>query len=366
MIKKIVLTGGPGSGKTTVISSIKKHFEGTDFKILVVPETATELINGGIKCFGDNAVSVIDFQELVMTLQLEKEKIYEKAAQELGGNVLIIFDRGTVDNFAYINQTQTKELLKRFDNKINLVNLLERYDLVIDLVSREDFYTTENNQARSENVREALDLGITTLNSWIGHKKLKIVKPKDKIDEKINEVLNHINELLNMKQVKRQEKYLIDLKSSDLLPLLELNKKQSIEQYYLNSEVNKELRIRKTSFSGCVSYYLSEFTIEEDGKKIIERERIISEKEFNDLLQYRDDNYQPIKKNRYYICYDGTYMYLDIFNGDDNYGILEINVDENEFRNVPQYLSVIEKVSSNQRYQNKNIAYTSAKTRKLK
>ena len=93
-----------------------------------------------------------------------KEKIYEKAAQELGGNVLIIFDRGTVDNFAYINQTQTKELLKRFNNKINLVNLLERYDLVIDLVSREDFYTTENNQARSENVREALDLGITTLN----------------------------------------------------------------------------------------------------------------------------------------------------------------------------------------------------------
>ena len=59
-------------------------------------------------------------------------------------------------------------------------------------------------------------------------------------------------------------------------------------------------------------------------------------------------------------------MYLDIFNGDDNYGILEINVDENEFRNIPQYLSVIEKVSSNQRYQNKNIAYTSAKTRKLK
>ena len=51
MIKKVVLTGGPSSGKTTVLNSIVKEFNKHFVKVIVVPETATELITAGVRMF---------------------------------------------------------------------------------------------------------------------------------------------------------------------------------------------------------------------------------------------------------------------------------------------------------------------------
>ena len=80
MIKRIVLTGGPGSGKTTVLDKIKEVYAREGIKVLVVTETATELINGGIS-FLDETVSLLDFQELVLRLQLAKEEIVDRALE---------------------------------------------------------------------------------------------------------------------------------------------------------------------------------------------------------------------------------------------------------------------------------------------
>ena len=44
-ITRIVLTGGPAAGKTTLISRILKEFKQDDgWKVITIPETATELI----------------------------------------------------------------------------------------------------------------------------------------------------------------------------------------------------------------------------------------------------------------------------------------------------------------------------------
>ena len=46
-IVKIVLTGGPAAGKTTLISRVLKEFKQEDgWKVITIPETATELISG--------------------------------------------------------------------------------------------------------------------------------------------------------------------------------------------------------------------------------------------------------------------------------------------------------------------------------
>ena len=44
--KRIVLTGGPGGGKTTAIDLLRREFSK---QIVVVPESATMLFSGGIK-----------------------------------------------------------------------------------------------------------------------------------------------------------------------------------------------------------------------------------------------------------------------------------------------------------------------------
>lgn len=46
-IVRIVLTGGPCAGKTTAIASIKQDLTQLGMKVLVVPEAATQLMNGG-------------------------------------------------------------------------------------------------------------------------------------------------------------------------------------------------------------------------------------------------------------------------------------------------------------------------------
>ena len=98
-ITKIVITGGPCAGKSTAMSRIQEEFEQMNYTVLFVPETATELITGGVAPWtcGTNA----QYQTCQLKLQLEKEKIFEQAARTMKSDkILIVCDRGTLDNKA--------------------------------------------------------------------------------------------------------------------------------------------------------------------------------------------------------------------------------------------------------------------------
>ena len=47
-ITKIAVTGGPCAGKTTALSRIQRDFSHLGYTVLIVPETATLLISGGV------------------------------------------------------------------------------------------------------------------------------------------------------------------------------------------------------------------------------------------------------------------------------------------------------------------------------
>lgn len=364
MVKKIVLTGGPGSGKTSVLEHINKVYSGEGYKVVIVSETATELMNSGIT-FKDGTISLLDFQELVMRLQLAKEEVVDRMiVQSNNEKVIVIYDRGTTDNSTYINKDEFEEVLVRLNQVKSFADLMNKYDLVINLVGSKEFYTTENNKARSESASVALKLGDITLNSWLGHKNLKIVLPKEKIEEKINEVLNIINEILEEKQVKRQEKYVVDLNKTDMEFISNNGKVMQIVQTYLTSDSNIEKRIRKVMFNNSISYYFSVFKIMEDGTKIIISEKQIDKKVYESLLEFKDDNYQVIKKKRYYFSYQGEYFNLDVFDNSDT-AILEINIGCDNKVSIPNYVSVIEKVTNNHKYLNKNIASKFSKVLKV-
>lgn len=356
MVKRIVLTGGPGSGKTSVLEKIYQVYSSEGYKVIIVPETATELMNNGIT-FKDGSISLLDFQELVMRLQLAKEEVVDRAIELADTDkIIVVYDRGTIDNTAYIKKEEFEEILARLNNVKSFADLMNKYDLVINLVGREDFYTTENNKARSESASEALKLGDATLKCWLGHKKVKIVLPKETIEEKTSEVLNTINELLEEKQVKRQEKYSVDLSNSDLDKVRNIGKAMYIEQTYLSSDADVEKRVRKVSFNGCISYIFSVFKVMSDGTKVIVSEKQIDQKLYDSLLEFKDSKCESIRKIRYYFSYQGEYFNLDVFEDGEEIGILEINVGEDEKVVTPDFISVLEKVSNNELYFNRNIA----------
>lgn len=366
MVKRIVLTGGPGSGKTSVLEKINQVYSSEGYKVIIVPETATELMNNGIT-FKDGSISLVDFQELVMRLQLAKEEVVDRTIELMDSEkVIIVYDRGTIDNTAYINKEEFEEILTRLNHVKSFTDLMNKYDLVINLVGREDFYTTENNKARSESASDALKLGDATLKCWLGHKTVKIVMPKDTVSEKINEVLNIINESLNLRQVRKQVKYSVDLKKTDIETIRNNGKAMQIEQTYLTSDKGIEKRLRKVSFNDCVYYLFSVFKVLEDGSKIIVSEKQVDKKVYESLLEFKDKECEPIRKIRYYFAYNGEYFNLDIFEGMKDIGILEVTEREGITLEVPKYVSIMEVVSDNELYFNRNIAKKNTKRKEKK
>ena len=168
-INKIVLTGGPCAGKTTAMNWIQNFFQKQGYKVLFVPETATELITGGLTPW--ETKTNIDFQSVLFDLQLEKEKLFEEGAKKLPNDkILIVCDRGILDNKAYMTKRDFDYLLK--SKRLSEIKLRDSYDAVFHLVTAakgaKKYYNLDN-EARTETIEEASKLDDNLIASWTGH-----------------------------------------------------------------------------------------------------------------------------------------------------------------------------------------------------
>lgn len=199
----IVLTGGPCAGKTTTIAKVKEDLENLGYHVLLLNECATEVINGGIRPFGDNQVSVFDFQNEVLNLQLFKEKRYLDIIDKLpeDTNCIILSDRGIMDSKAYLGSELFTKLLDQ--NNLKEEYLGHQYDMIIHLVTvatnNQNKYNTSTNSARfEEDIDEVIDLDRRTNEVWQKHKNLKRVEATGTIEEKIEKVIDIIHDYLEI------------------------------------------------------------------------------------------------------------------------------------------------------------------------
>lgn len=178
-IYRVVLTGGPASGKTTLISRILKEFKQDDgWRVITIPETATELISGfGINPFGV-CMSMLKFQDFVIADQIHKEKLALEAAEVVPEEkVLIVYDRALLDNKAYISDEEFAETLMRVGGKSES-EVLAGYDAVIYLVTcakGAEFAYNLGNNARSESIEHAREIDDRTLRAWSAYPNLRII-----------------------------------------------------------------------------------------------------------------------------------------------------------------------------------------------
>ena len=203
LIAKIVLTGGPCAGKTTTISRIEEHLVKKGYHVLVLNECATETIKEGIRPFGDNAVSVYDFENEILNLQLFKEKRFKDFLKNYSDDVkiVILYDRGAVDVKAYLGEENYNRMLE--ENHLKNEDLIKEYDLVIHMITvaadLENRYSNNNNKARFEDSREAIDLDKRTSDAWKSHPNLKVVPVCEYLEDKIQIAINYVDELLKEK-----------------------------------------------------------------------------------------------------------------------------------------------------------------------
>ena len=196
-IRKIVITGGPCAGKSTALSWIQNAFSEKGYTVLFVPETATELITGGVAPWTCN--SNVDYQKCQMRMQLQKESVFEQAARSMPGDkFLIVCDRGAIDNKAYMSQSDFDRVISSLGK--TEVEIRDSYDAVFHLITAangaEAFYTTENNAARTETVEQARALDKKLVEAWTGHPHLRVIDNSTGFEDKMKRLVKEVTSFL--------------------------------------------------------------------------------------------------------------------------------------------------------------------------
>ena len=162
--RRVVLTGGPGAGKTAVLELVRQAFCA---HVLVLPEAASILFGGGfLRAPSDSARR--SAQRAIFHVQQELEAV----AMTEGNPAIVLCDRGTVDGVAYwpgpgdfwseLGTTQAREL--------------ERYSLVIHLRTPEatNGYNHQN-PLRLETPQEAAAIDTRISAAWERHPRRVVI-----------------------------------------------------------------------------------------------------------------------------------------------------------------------------------------------
>lgn len=298
----------------------------------------------------------VNFQTTLLEYQLNTEDVFYHAAKLYDKDVVIIYDRGTMDGKGFstpeeweavLDETRTTETYLRD----------KRYDAVIHLesaaVNAPAFYTTENNAQRRENVTEAALFDAKVLKAWIGHPHLKIIRSRDNFQDKMNDLLKVVGNVVGIPMaLEIERKFLVESTSQ-----FEVVNTSEIEQTYLETIKGQTERVRKRTYLDGIVYTHTVKRPVGEGQNI-EEERIIDAKEYNNLLKRKDMGLFTVRKTRSCFVHENQYFELDTFK-DRLKGlcILEVELDDIKKEVIlPPFVNVTKEVTDDPSYSNYGLA----------
>jgi thymidylate kinase len=174
--KKIVITGGPGGGKTTALDLFQRELND---KLAVVPEAASILFKGGMPR-SDQFDVVQATQKTIYNVQ----KSLENIQQTLNPHKLLICDRGTLDGIAYWPGGQ-EDFFKAIESSFE--QELDRYDAVIffETAAKTGNEIDSNNPIRTESKQQAVELDNKLKAIWSKHPNFHFVGSNESFIKKI-------------------------------------------------------------------------------------------------------------------------------------------------------------------------------------
>ena len=358
-ITRIVITGGPCAGKTTAMSWIQNAFTQKGYKVIFVDETATQLSASGApwRETTDNK----EYQLRVTQLMLAKELAFTAIAKTFRNDkILIVCDRGALDNRAYMNNEEFRYVLANLHT--NEVELRDHYDAVFHLVTAargaEKFYTLDNNTARYETPEEAIRVDDQLISSWTGHPHLRVIDNRYDFNGKMMALITEISAFLGEpRPLETRRKFLIRRPNMEQLENRSNCQGVDILQAYLHSEIPGELiRIRQRGSNGNYVYFKTRKRILGNQQRI-ELEERLNRNEFEELLAQRDRSYQVIRKRRYCLSENGLYYNIDLFPQWQEQALMEIETYARDDRVIiPDGIELIREVTGEEAYSNPFIA----------
>jgi thymidylate kinase len=180
-LTKIVLTGGPCAGKTSVAEILRREFAKN---VLIVSESASVLYKGGFH----RAASKAEMKVIQRAIYYVQDAAEDFAYLRSKRGQIVLCDRGTLDGAAYWPGSR-EDFCKSL--KTTIARELGRYDLVIHMESAKNGQGYGHfNSERTESATEARDLDRRVQRAWAGHPMRFVVKSRNTFMDKVDEVLS--------------------------------------------------------------------------------------------------------------------------------------------------------------------------------
>ena len=263
-IIKIAFTGGPCAGKTTLIELTKKYLLEKGYDVIVIPESATILKEIGFNF--EKVGSIFDFQEVIFKSQKFYEDLVKQTPRNKSSKLIILFDRGILDNKSYCDSSKTFDEILKKHNGFEL-EYLDDYDMVLNLISlavcAPEKYNLSSNNQRTETPEEAAILDQKTSNAWAGHRNLKLINSNITIDESFEIIKTYV------------------------LNLIEKSDKKNVTKLYLNNSIN-DFKNYDDNNSRIIKIQKITLKINNSDKNYILYKRKYKEKETYILQVYKD------------------------------------------------------------------------------
>jgi len=358
-VHKIVLTGGACGGKTTALAHLTEQLEKQGTRVFRVPEAATLIFTGGVTR-DDVAADTVHFQSNLLRLQMQLEETYISQAEACNQRSVVLMDRGVMDNRGFIDADTWQTILDR--NEWNEVHLRDgRYDAVIHMITAaegaEEFYSLENNPARTETPEAAREVDHKLREAWLGHPHLRVIDNSTDFAGKIHRVMETVCHIIGVPTpTEIERKFLVTTIPADkdwTVPFRDVDIEQT---YLLSPNPEQAVRVRKRGSNGSYVYTHTIKHPMKDGERI-EIEHTISGREYLNMMVQKDPQRKTIRKVRRTFLWKNHYFELDLFTNPSDLILLEVEllrVDEQV--ELPLFLKIIREVTEESEYQNSQLA----------
>lgn len=182
---RIVLTGGPGAGKTAVLELARRD---SCRHVQVLPEAAGIVFTGGFPR-RDGEAERRASQRAIYHVQAELEAI----ALSDDHLAVALCDRGTLDGLAYWPGPRDAFF---GDLRTSMHAELARYDVVIHLRVPEDGRLYRGTALRRESHREAQEVDLRLLDVWASHPRRVVIEDDPDFMAKASRALAAIREAM--------------------------------------------------------------------------------------------------------------------------------------------------------------------------
>lgn len=200
-IIRVLITGSVQAGKDTTIKRLKKDLEQFGYYVVNTNEAAELILLNNIKPFGDDTISLLEYQDAVFQGQLFVEDLYMSLIKNIKTDKTIVFllNRGVLDGKPFIGESEFNKIVAKHNFDEDTTK--DRYDIVLCLETYAMlgvYNQHANSEVRFQDFEKAVEMNNQFYDMYKKYyPNIKYIKANDDYEEKYMDVLNTLKIELN-------------------------------------------------------------------------------------------------------------------------------------------------------------------------